>query len=291
MGATEIDAQADRAVAALRRIQQAIASAVRTPDGLIEQVLMALIAEGHVLIEDVPGVGKTTLARALARTVGLEFSRIQCTPDLLPGDITGVQIFDQSENLFRFRPGPIFANLVLVDETNRASPKTQAALLEAMQERSVTFDGETHTLSPRFTVIATQNPIEHQGVYPLPEAQLDRFLFKHVLSYPDAAQERAIVLAHGGGAAGQGPGDYAISAQADGAVLAQALATVEQVTLAYDNFAIVQGTDNVVQWWFYLATPLAWSLLIVRVLQNLRDDIVNYRTGEPLFVSTSILGD
>ena len=193
MGAPETDGQAERAVAALRRIQQAIAGAVRTPDGLIEHLLMALIAEGHVLIEDVPGVGKTTLARALARTVGLEFSRIQCTPDLLPGDITGVQIFDQSENLFRFRPGPIFSNLVLVDETNRASPKTQAALLEAMQERQVTIGDQTYKLPDPFLVLATQNPIEQEGTYTLPEAQVDRFMLKLKVGYPSREEERLIL--------------------------------------------------------------------------------------------------
>ena len=199
MGATDIDGQADRAVAALRRIQQAIAGAVRTPDGLIEQVLMALIAEGHVLIEDVPGVGKTTLARALARAVGMDFSRIQCTPDLLPGDITGVQVFDQSANLFRFRPGAIFANLVLVDETNRASPKTQAALLEAMQERQVTVDGETHLLPLPFMVIATQNPIEFEGTFPLPEAQLDRFAMLLRMGYPERSDEVRLLTEQGAG--------------------------------------------------------------------------------------------
>ncbi len=199
MGAPETDGQAERAVAALRRIQQAIAGAVRTPDGLIEHLLMALIAEGHVLIEDVPGVGKTTLARALARTVGLEFSRIQCTPDLLPGDITGVQIFDQSQNLFRFRPGPIFANLVLVDETNRASPKTQAALLEAMQERQVTVDAETHILPLPFMVIATQNPIEFEGTFPLPEAQLDRIAMLLRMGYPERSDEVRLLTEQGAG--------------------------------------------------------------------------------------------
>jgi MoxR-like ATPase len=143
---TETEQQAATAVASMARIRAAIDAAVRTPPGLVDRVLMALISEGHVLIEDVPGVGKTALARALARSIGLEFARIQCTPDLLPGDITGVQVYDQSTNLFRFRPGAIFANLVLVDEANRASPKTQAALLEAMQERQVTVDGETHVL-------------------------------------------------------------------------------------------------------------------------------------------------
>jgi MoxR-like ATPase len=165
----------------------------------VDRVLMALISEGHVLIEDVPGVGKTALARALARSIGLEFSRIQCTPDLLPGDITGVQVYDQSTNLFRFRPGAIFANLVLVDEANRASPKTQAALLEAMQERQVTVDGETHVLEAPFMVVATQNPIEFEGTFPLPEAQLDRFAMVVRMGYPTREDEERLLAEQGAG--------------------------------------------------------------------------------------------
>ncbi len=185
----EIASQAAGAVVAMQRVRVAIDAAVRTPAGLIDHVLMALIAEGHVLIEDVPGVGKTALARALSRSVGMTFSRIQCTPDLLPGDITGVQVYDQSANQFRFRPGAVFANLVLVDEANRASPKTQAALLEAMQERQVTVDSETHLLPLPFMVIATQNPIEFEGTFPLPEAQLDRFAMLLRIGYPSRQDE------------------------------------------------------------------------------------------------------
>ncbi len=189
MDEEEIAAQAADAVVAMQRVRAAIDAAVRTPAGLIDHVLMALIAEGHVLIEDVPGVGKTALARALSRSVGMAFSRIQCTPDLLPGDITGVQVYDQSVNQFRFRPGAVFANLVLVDEANRASPKTQAALLEAMQERQVTVDSETHLLPLPFMVIATQNPIEFEGTFPLPEAQLDRFAMLLRIGYPSRQDE------------------------------------------------------------------------------------------------------
>jgi len=189
MNEQEIAAKAADAVAAMQRVRVAIDAAVRTPAGLIDHVLMALIAEGHVLIEDVPGVGKTALARALSRSVGMAFSRIQCTPDLLPGDITGVQVYDQSANQFRFRPGAVFANLVLVDEANRASPKTQAALLEAMQERQVTVDSETHLLPLPFMVIATQNPIEFEGTFPLPEAQLDRFAMLLRIGYPSRQDE------------------------------------------------------------------------------------------------------
>jgi MoxR-like ATPase len=156
------------------------------------QLLMALTAwlcEGHILLEDVPGVAKTMLARALARSVGCTFKRLQCTPDLLPTDVTGVSIFNQKTAEFEFRPGPIFAQTVLADEINRATPRTQSALLEAMAERRVTVDGQTYTLKPPFLVIATQNPIDHEGTFPLPEAQLDRFLVRLALGYPSPAEE------------------------------------------------------------------------------------------------------
>jgi MoxR-like ATPase len=150
---------------------------------------MALLAEGHVLVEDVPGVGKTVLAKALARSLELSFARVQFTPDLLPADVTGVNVFDQRDGTFRFRPGPVFANIVLVDEINRASPRTQSALLEAMQEAQVTVDGATHPLPRPFLVVATQNPVEYEGTYPLPEAQLDRFAVRMAIGYPPVAEE------------------------------------------------------------------------------------------------------
>ncbi len=159
----------------------------------IEMVLVALLCEGHVLIEDVPGVGKTMLARAAAASLGLTFKRLQCTPDLLPNDITGVSVFNQQTREFEFRPGPAFANVLLADEINRATPRTQSALLEAMGERQVTVDGVTYPLSRPFIVLATQNPIEYEGTFPLPEAQLDRFLLKLWLGYPDAAEEGRIL--------------------------------------------------------------------------------------------------
>ena len=146
--------------------------------------LVSWFCEGHILLEDVPGVAKTMLARALARSVGCSFKRMQCTPDLLPTDVTGVSIFNQKTTEFEFRPGPIFAQIVLADEINRATPRTQAALLEAMAEGRVTVDGMTHALQPPFLVIATQNPIDHEGTFPLPEAQLDRFLVRFSLGYP-----------------------------------------------------------------------------------------------------------
>ena len=163
----------------------------------IELVVSSLVAEGHVLIEDVPGVGKTLLAKALARSIDCSFQRIQFTPDLLPTDVTGVSVWDRERNTFTFRPGPVFGNVVLGDEINRASPKTQAALLEAMEERQVTIDGETHALAEPFIVIATQNPIEHEGTYPLPEAQLDRFMVRLTMGYPERSKELEMLQTHG----------------------------------------------------------------------------------------------
>jgi len=161
----------------------------------IELLMVALLCEGHVLIEDVPGVGKTMLARALAISLGGQFKRLQCTPDLLPNDVTGVSVFNQQISQFEFRPGPVFVNILLADEINRATPRTQSALLEAMQEQQVTVDGTTHSLPRPFLVMATQNPIEYEGTFPLPEAQLDRFLMRLSVGYPDFADEK-ILLTH-----------------------------------------------------------------------------------------------
>jgi MoxR-like ATPase len=163
----------------------------------VELVASCLIAGGHALIEDVPGVGKTLLAKSLARSIDCSFQRIQFTPDLLPSDVTGVSVWDREDGDFVFRPGPVFANVILGDEINRASPKTQAALLEAMEERQVTVDGTTRTLGPPFIVIATQNPIEHEGTYPLPEAQLDRFMMRLTMGYPARAKELEMLDTHG----------------------------------------------------------------------------------------------
>ena len=179
-----------------QRLRENVKSAVKVGDGVIRDVLVALFAEGHVLIEDYPGVGKTAMARALARSIDAEYARIQCTADLLPADIVGTNVFNQRDSRFEFHPGPVFANVVLVDEINRSSPKTQSGLLECMQEGHVTVDGHQHELALPFVVLATQNPAEYEGTYPLPEAQLDRFMVRVSLGYPSATDEAEMLEAH-----------------------------------------------------------------------------------------------
>src|SRR3954466_7105355 len=193
------DEELETAVALSRRIAHALTGAVEVRRELLDEALVCIAAEGHILLEDLPGVGKTTLARALARSMELQFARVQCTADLLPADVVGTNVFNQRETRFEFRPGPIFANIVLVDEINRASPKTQSGLLECMQERSVTVDVHTHELARPFVVLATQNPVEFEGTYPLPEAQVDRFMARLSLGYPSAAGEVAMLRSHEGG--------------------------------------------------------------------------------------------
>jgi MoxR-like ATPase len=181
------------------RLRANIRQAVKVRDEVLRDLLVALLAEGHVLIEDFPGVGKTALARALARSVDAEYARVQCTADLLPADMMGTNVFNQQEVRFEFHPGPVFANVVLVDEINRASPKTQSGLLECMQERRVTIDNQAHELAAPFLVIATQNPIEYEGTYPLPEAQLDRFMVRLGLGYPELSEEANMLAEHATG--------------------------------------------------------------------------------------------
>ena len=183
----------------VRRIQAAVAQRVIGQDAVIEDALVTFLARGHVLIEGVPGTAKTLLVRTLASALGAKFSRIQFTPDLMPSDVTGVSMLRDPAVGFEFRPGPVFTEILLADEINRAPAKTQAALLEAMAERQVTVDGVTHPLDAPFTVFATQNPVEHEGTYPLPEAQLDRFLLKTVMGYPSHEAELAMLASHEGG--------------------------------------------------------------------------------------------
>jgi len=187
----------DDLVQAAHRVATAVESVIEGKADAVRLALTVLLAEGHVLIEDVPGVGKTMLAKALARSTDCSVRRIQFTPDLLPSDITGVSAYNQERGEFEFKPGPAFANIVVGDEINRASPKTQSALLECMEERQVTVDGTTYPLAPPFMVIATQNPIEMEGTYPLPEAQRDRFTARIAMGYPSAESELAMLDAHG----------------------------------------------------------------------------------------------
>ncbi|MGE3818106.1 MAG: AAA family ATPase [Isosphaeraceae bacterium] len=200
---TSVAERAGADLDAVLAIRTALNTALRGKESVVEHVLACLLARGHLLIEDLPGLGKTTLAKALAHAIGGRFARIQCTPDLLPGDITGFRVYDQKTREFEFLPGPVFADVLLADEINRATPRTQSALLEAMAERQVTIDNVRHVLCDTFFVIATQNPVEQHGTYPLPEAQLDRFAMKLRIGYPGRDHEMAMLEA----AAGEGTDD------------------------------------------------------------------------------------
>jgi MoxR-like ATPase len=221
-----------------------VALAVKVSEPTLRDLLVALLAEGHVLVEDHPGVGKTALVRALARSIDGAYARIQCTSDLLPADVVGTNVFNQREARFEFRPGPVFANLVLVDEINRAPPKTQSGLLECMQERHVTIDSVTHEIARPFTVLATQNPIEYAGTYPLPENQLDRFMVRVSLGYPSAAREVEMFAEHS-------TGDRVLSLEP--------VATVADVLAAQDATLRVHTSERLLSY-------------VVSVLERIRGD-------------------
>jgi MoxR-like ATPase len=220
----------------IRAITEAVRGEVRKAvvgqDAIIDLMLTSLLVGGHILLEGVPGTAKTLLTRAFAAGLALQFGRIQFTPDLMPGDVLGTNLFNFQTNTFILTKGPIFTQLLLADEINRTPPKTQAALLQAMNERVITIDGKDYPLGEDFMVVATQNPIEQQGTYPLPEAQLDRFLFKVIIDHPSRDEEREIVRRHGHRSAMPRVEDFGLTAVADGSVLAQARATVSQIRLS-----------------------------------------------------------
>jgi len=221
------------------QIRAEVGKAVIGQAATVDLMLTALFSGGHILLEGPPGTAKTLLTQCFASAIKLDFGRIQFTPDLMPGDVLGTNLFNFSTNEFTLTKGPIFTDILLADEINRTPPKTQAALLEAMQERKVTIDGEPYALNDRFTVIATQNPIEQQGTYPLPEAQLDRFLFKHVLDYPSRDEELAIVNAHGQRSGMKSTAAFGVEAIVTPEQLADAVASVQQVRLQDDIVAYI----------------------------------------------------
>ncbi|MEO1553261.1 MAG: MoxR family ATPase [Pseudomonadota bacterium] len=221
------------------QIRSEVGKAVVGQTETVDLMLTALFSGGHILLEGPPGTAKTLLTQCFASAIKLDFGRIQFTPDLMPGDVLGTNLFNFSTNEFTLTKGPIFTDILLADEINRTPPKTQAALLEAMQERKVTIDGQPYALNDRFTVIATQNPIEQQGTYPLPEAQLDRFLFKHVLAYPSRDEELAIVVGHGNRSGMKSTTAFGVEAVIEPAQLAEAVAAVQQVRVQDDIVAYI----------------------------------------------------
>lgn len=223
-------------------IRAEVRKAIAGQDAVIEQVLVAILANGHVLLEGVPGVAKTLLVRSLAQTLSLNYGRIQFTPDLMPSDVIGTNVFDPKTNDFRLRKGPIFVNILLADEINRTPPKTQAALLEAMEERRVTIDGEPQPLPPPFLVFATQNPIDFEGTYPLPEAQQDRFLMKILVDYPSPEAELDVLQRHHRGFKPQSLEAAGITSVVDGGSLAAMQAEVQQITVEDKVFNYIYET-------------------------------------------------
>ena len=215
------------------RVTDAVAGFIRGKAEVIELAVICLLAEGHLLLDDVPGVGKTSLARALAHSLGVSWNRLQFTPDVLPSDVTGVSVYNQGTGAFEFHPGPVFASVVLADEINRATPRTQAALLEAMEERTVSVDGVTRELPAPFIVIATQNPVDMAGTYPLPEAQLDRFLIRASIGYPDHAAEVSVVTDHHQGARVSTVASVLEPGQVEGLIAAAAEVTVDPAVIDY----------------------------------------------------------
>jgi len=231
MGPKDVKAFADNLKSELGKI-------IIGQDDTLELFFISLLSGGHILLEGVPGTGKTLIARTFAKTLALQFGRIQFTPDLMPGDVLGTNLFNFQTNSFQLTKGPIFTELLLADEINRTPPKTQAALLQAMQERAVTIDGETYDLGTGFMVIATQNPIEQQGTYPLPEAQLDRFLFKHILTYPNIDDERLIVKQHG---------QHSSAPEIDNRQLS-AIAGIDELTAIRDFIQNIRVSDDIIDY-------------------------------------------